>query len=91
MKKASDFVGRNMAWIVLSIAAVAFFVPATSLWIQLTWINCLLTIVMFGMGLTTKLADFAIVFKRSRDVITGCAAQFVVIPLLAFVRGKHSA
>ena len=88
MKKAGDFVGRNMAWIVLVIAAAALFVPGTSLWIRTEWINYLLMIVMFGMGLTTKLSDFAIVFKRPRDVITGCAAQFLVMPLLAFVLGK---
>ena len=88
MKKASDFVGRNMAWIVLIIAAAALFVPGTSLWIQTKWINYLLMIVMFGMGLTTKLSDFAIVFKRPGDIITGCAAQFIIMPLLAFALGK---
>ena len=88
MKKASDFVGRNMAWIVLIIAAAALLVPGTSLWIQTKWINYLLTIVMFGMGLTTKLSDFAIVFQRPRDIIIGCAAQFIIMPLLAFVLGK---
>ena len=88
MKKASDFVGRNMAWIVLIIAAMALFVPGTSLWVQTKWINYLLMIVMFGMGLTTKLSDFAIVFQRPRDIIIGCAAQFIIMPLLAFVLGK---
>ena len=88
MKKASDFVGRNMAWIVLIIAAAALFVPGTSLWIQTKWINYLLMLVMFGMGLTTKLSDFAIVFQRPRDIIIGCAAQFIIMPLLAFVLGK---
>ena len=88
MKKAGDFVGRNMAWIVLIIAALALLLPGTSLWIQTKWINYLLMIVMFGMGLTTKLSDFAVVFKRPRDVITGCAAQYMVMPLLAFLLGK---
>ena len=88
MKKTSDFVGRNMAWIVLIIAALALFLPGTSLWIQTKWINYLLMIVMFGMGLTTKLSDFAVLFKRPGDVIIGCAAQFIVMPLLAFLLGK---
>ena len=88
MKQASAFVGKNMAWIVLSVAAMALFVPGTSLWIQMNWINYLLMIVMFGMGLTTKLSDFAIVFKRPADIIIGCAAQFLVMPFLAFVLGK---
>ena len=88
MKKVSDFIGRNMAWIVLVIAAMALFLPQTCLWIQTGWINYLLMIVMFGMGMTAKLSDFAIVFKRPRDVMIGCAAQFIVMPLLAFLLGK---
>ena len=88
MKKISDFVGKYMAWIVLAIAALALFVPGTCLWIQTKWINYLLMIVMFGMGLTMKLSDFAVVFSRPRDVIIGCLAQFTVMPLLAFMLGK---
>ena len=88
MKKVSSFIGRYMAWIVLVIAALALFVPGTCLWIQTKWINFLLMIVMFGMGLTMKLSDFAVVFKKPRDVITGCLAQFIVMPLLAFSLGK---
>ena len=88
MKKASVFIGKNMAWIVLIIAALALFLPETCLWIQTKWINYLLMIVMFGMGLTMKLSDFAVVFKRPGDVIIGCSAQFIIMPLLAFALGK---
>ncbi len=88
MKKVSDIIGKYMAWIVLVIAALALFLPRSCLWIQTTWINYLLMIVMFGMGLTMKLSDFAVVFKRPRDVIVGCLAQFIVMPLLAFLLGK---
>ena len=88
MKKVSDFVGKYMAIIVLVIAALALFVPKTCLWIETSWINYLLMIVMFGMGLTLKPADFVVVFKRPRDVIIGCIAQFTIMPLLAFALGK---
>ena len=88
MKKTGEFVGRNMAWIVLVIAAMTLFIPETGLWVRTSWINYLLMIVMFGMGLTTKPSDFAVVFRRPRDVITGCAAQFIVMPLLAYLLGK---
>ena len=88
MKRVSAFIGRHMAWIVLTIAALALFVPGTCLWVQTKWINFLLMIVMFGMGLTMKLSDFAIVFRRPRDVIIGCVAQFIVMPLLAFALGR---
>ena len=77
-----------MAWIVLIIAALALFFPETCLWIHTKWINYLLMIVMFGMGLTMKLSDFAVVFKRPGDIIIGCSAQFIIMPLLAFALGK---
>ena len=88
MKRISEVIGKYMAWIVLIIAALALFAPGTCLWIQTGWINYLLMIVMFGMGLTMKLSDFAVVFARPRDVIIGCLAQFIVMPLLAFALGK---
>ena len=88
MKKVSDFVGKYMAVIVLVVAALALFVPKSCLWVQTSWINYLLMLVMFGMGLTLKIEDFAIVFKRPKDIIIGCVAQFTIMPLLAFLLGK---
>ena len=88
MKKVSSFVGKYMAIIVLVVAALALSVPGTCLWIQTKWINYLLMIVMFGMGLTMRLSDFAVVFSRPRDVLIGCTAQFILMPLLAFALGK---
>ena len=88
MKKISDLAGKYMAWTVLAVAALALFLPGTCLWIQTKWINTLLMVVMFGMGLTMKTSDFAVVFSRPKDVIIGCTAQFIVMPLLAFALGK---
>lgn len=88
MKKVSEFIGKYMAVIVLAVAALALYVPKSCLWIQTTWVNYLLMIVMFGMGLTMKLSDFAVVFSRPKDIIIGCTAQFLIMPLLAFALGK---
>ena len=88
MKRISELIGKYMAWIVLAIAALALFLPGTCLWIQTKWVNYLLMVVMFGMGLTMKLSDFAVVFSRPRDVLIGCTAQFVFMPLLAFSLGR---
>ena len=88
MKKVSDFVGKYMAIIVLVVAALALFVPKSCLWIQTSWINYLLMLVMFGMGLTLKPVDFALVFKRPKEILIGAIAQFTIMPLLAFALGK---
>ncbi|MCI5958140.1 MAG: bile acid:sodium symporter family protein [Lachnospiraceae bacterium] len=88
LEKISDFFGKYMAFIVLIVAALALFAPGTCLWIQTSWVNYLLMIVMFGMGLTLKLEDFKLVFTRPKDILIGCVAQFTVMPLLAFALGK---
>ncbi|WP_455599934.1 bile acid:sodium symporter family protein [Cloacibacillus sp.] len=88
LEKLSDFVGKYMAVIVVVVAAAALFVPAVLIWIKTSWITTLLMIVMFGMGLTLDPVDFAVVFKRPKDVILGCLAQFTIMPLLAFALGK---
>ena len=85
LEKLSERFGKYMAVIVLMVAAAALFEPSSSLWIQTSWINYLLMIVMFGMGLTIKPADFVVVFTRPRDVLLGCAAQFTIMPLLAYI------
>ncbi len=77
-----------MAIIVLVVAALALFAPASCLWIQTSWINYLLMIVMFGMGLTIKPEDFVLVFTHPKDILIGCLAQFTIMPLLAFLLGK---
>lgn len=43
----------------------------------------LLGIVMFGMGLTLKPVDFALVARRPLPVLIGVVAQFVIMPLVA--------
>ena len=42
----------------------------------------LLGIVMFGMGLTLKPVDFALVARRPLPVLIGVVAQFVIMPLV---------
>lgn len=84
LKRISEIIGKYMALIVLAVAALALFLPQSSLWIQTSWVNYLLMVVMFGMGLTMKPKDFALVFKRPKDILVGCAAQFIIMPALAF-------
>ncbi len=88
IQKVSTFFGNHMALIVLAIAALSLFVPSSVLWIQTSWINYLLMVVMFGMGLTMQLSDFKLVFSRPADILVGCIAQFAIMPLLAYGLGK---
>lgn len=84
----SRLVGRYMAVIVLMAALLAFLIPDAGLWISTGWIDYLLMIVMFGMGLTIRIDDFKVVFTRPKDVIVGCIAQFTIMPMTAYVLAK---
>ena len=88
MKRVSEFVGTYMAGIVLAAAALALFAPETCLWVQTAWINYLLMLVMFGMGLTLNPEDLLIVAQRPKDILIGCIAQFTIMPGLAYLLGK---
>ena len=88
MKVIANFFSRFMAIIVLVVAALALFVPATGMWIQLKAVNYLLMVVMFGMGLTLNISDFKVVFTQPKNVLIGCVAQFTIMPALAYVLGK---
>ena len=87
-KKICEFSTKYMAVIILWIAVMALFAPKTALWIQTSWINNLLMLVMFGMGLTLNPKDFLMVLKHPKEILIGGVAQFTIMPILAFVLGK---
>lgn len=88
IKRICNFIATNMGWIVLAIGILSVIFPAPLGSIDTIWINPLLGVVMFGMGLTLNPTDFKIVFSRPKDVITGCLAQFTVMPLTAWMLAK---
>lgn len=83
MKKLCDYISKYMGVMVLVVAAVALFWPASFLCIDTWAINPMLGVIMFGMGLTLSPQDFRIVLSRPKDILIGCLAQFTVMPLLA--------
>ena len=84
MKKLCQYLSEYMGVLVLAAALLALTFPNVLQQIRPTFINYLLGVVMFGMGLTLNLNDFKIVFSRPKDVIIGCLAQFTIMPLLAW-------
>lgn len=84
LRKVSSIFGRYMAVIVVAVTLLSLFVPSSSLWIQTGWINPLLMLVMFGMGLTLSIRDFIPVFTHPKYVLLGTVAQFTIMPLLAW-------
>lgn len=82
--KVSNFAGRWFTVIVLVAAGVALltpdtFAPAT---VAVPW---LLAVIMLGMGLTLQAGDFVVVARRPWPLVMGVAAQYVVMPGLAWL------
>ncbi|RNL81927.1 bile acid:sodium symporter family protein [Halostreptopolyspora alba] len=81
--RIAEFVGRWFAVLVLlgAVAGLAFPDQATRI---TPAIPVLLGVIMFGMGLTLRPADFAVVLNHPQAVAIGLAAQFLVMPLLGY-------
>ncbi|KWR77609.1 MULTISPECIES: bile acid:sodium symporter family protein [Pseudomonas] len=80
----SRFVGNTFALWVLLFAVLAFLAPQ---WFRplAPAIVPMLGIVMFGMGLTLKLEDFAEVARHPWRVCLGVVAHFVIMPGVAWL------
>lgn len=52
---------------------------------QLWLLNLALSLVMFGIALEIRLADFREVFRAPKSVLAGVCAQFLLLPALTFV------
>ena len=88
VKRICDFISSLMGVIILLSAILALFFPSYFSFLSPSIINPMLGVVMLGVGLTLNPSDFKTVFSRPKDVIAGCAAQFVVMPLLALLLTK---
>jgi len=88
MKRLCDFIAHWMGALVLLAAVLAVLKPEPLMAIGTWVINPMLGLIMFGMGLTLSPRDFQVVFSRPKDVLTGCLAQFTVMPLMAWLLTK---
>lgn len=86
LRKIADLVGRWFAVLVL-LAGVAGLLAPAQLAPLAGHVPLFLGIVMFGMGLTLRGGDFALVAKRPWAVLIGVVAQFVIMPSLAWAVG----
>ena len=81
----SKFVGKYMALIIILVAVIALLFPAqVSAVAKGSYINPLLGLIMFGMGLTLKAEDFKVVITKPKAALVGIACQFVIMPFVAF-------
>lgn len=70
--------------LILAGGAVALATPSSFTGLA-PWINPLLGVIMFGMGLTLTPPDFAIIAKRPVPVVIGVVAQYAIMPFLGWL------
>ncbi len=90
MKSVCKFIGKYFGLIAVLFLVLGMVMPGNFKWVTssiggISVLSLLLGIVMFGMGTTLKLRDFALVLKRPLDVLIGTCAQFIIMPLLAYL------
>jgi BASS family bile acid:Na+ symporter len=73
-------------WLVLG-CAWAWLQPGAWMWFK-PWIETALGVVMLGMGLTLRFADFAAVLRDPKRIALGVFAQFAIMPLLGWGLAK---
>ena len=83
----SRFMNKTFALWVVAFGALGFVFPQVFKPVG-AYVSILLGVVMFGMGLTLTTADFREIFRRPKDVAVGILAQFLIMPLAAFVLCK---
>ena len=90
MKNFCKLIGKYFGMIAVLFLILGMTMPQNFTWVVgkfggVAVLSLLLGIVMFGMGTTLDLKDFALVLKRPLDVFIGACAQFVIMPGLAYL------
>ncbi|WP_046181191.1 bile acid:sodium symporter family protein [Domibacillus tundrae] len=84
LARISTAAGNTFVIWVLLFTALAMLFPQGFTWIA-PHISILLGIIMFGMGLTLSVEDFKAVFKQPLAVFVGVAAQYIIMPGVAYL------
>lgn len=87
LRKLADAASRWFALLVLLGVAVGLSAPDEAAALA-DHVPLLLGVIMFGMGLTLRGADFALVARRPFAILLGLLAQFLIMPLAAWGIGQ---
>ena len=93
MKRIFKFIEKYFFIIVLLAVAISLIYPNSFEWVMgeyngINILNLLLSIILFTMGTTLKADDFVNVFKKPKEISVGLLAQYIIMPVLAFLLAK---
>ena len=80
----SRFLAAHTSAFVMLVGALAFWQPGLFDWVRGNVQSALLGFIMLTMGLTLSPQDFRIVAQRPLSIALGAAAQYTIMPLLAW-------
>lgn len=88
MKKLGDFIVRETPFVVIAAGVIAFLYPESFAWVRGLTQTLILGFIMLTMGMTLTTDDFRVLACRPFDLAIGAAAQFLIMPLVAFALAK---
>lgn len=95
LQRAAKFMSDHTAAVVIAFAVVTFLFPAWMGWVNKAWFvdfatnkftsqTVIIGIIMMSMGMSMTTHDFKILAERPLDIFIGAAAQYGIMPFLAF-------
>ena len=84
ISQISALLSKYIGLIIILLSVIAFFKPSGFAWAT-GYTSWFLGVAMFGMGLTIRMGDFGVVFTHPKEICIGCVAQYLVMPLVAWV------
>ncbi|MGI6118096.1 MAG: bile acid:sodium symporter family protein [Bilifractor sp.] len=95
LQKAARFMSDHTAAVVIAFAVVTFLYPAWMGWVNRVWFvdfatnkftsqTVIIGVIMMSMGMSMTTRDFKILAQRPLDIFIGAAAQYGVMPFLAW-------
>lgn len=89
LKNISLLISKQLVILVVLATLFSLYYPQVgSSLVKTSWVVYILGIIMFGMGLNVKASDFKELFIRPKFVLIGIGAQFIIMPLIAYILVK---
>jgi len=88
LQTVSAWLAKWTPLFITAVAVGAYFTPGVFSWVRGDAQTAVLGVIMLTMGMTLKGEDFRILASRPIDMAIGSAAQFLVMPLVAWTLVK---
>lgn len=89
VKKLCKLIGEYFGVVIVLFFIGGLLHPSAFTWVlgkmaDVSILNFMLGLIMFGMGTTMRFQDFFLILQRPKDVFMGALAQYTIMPLLAY-------